>query len=876
MTRPKFGQDALSPQILMWMRRALPPAFLLLVGVFSARELAQLDLRELRASVQAVPAVTLIALQGLGLLATLGMVLYDGAMCRWLGIALPLRRLLRYSWVASTFNNLVGVSGLTGSGIRYLLLTREGVAPAMAATYSGIIMLSTSTGLATLTWALLLTGRETLQALPLPAGVAYLVLALMAIYLPVYIFLLGPGAAHRRLLKGLVPLSGARRLGLVAISVLDYALAMFTAWSCLWATGVLVSPIVFAAAFVLAAALGTLSMIPGALGVFDGILLLSLSSQGLPAASVLAGIVLYRLVYYLVPWIIGIYLGVGLLVAPDNAWLAGLARRWEESPLLGMLRVPLRLLFSLGVRVLSGLTLLAGVALLLSATFPTLAERAALLRAYVPLPAVEGSHVLSVMSGVLLIGLSRGIASQVATAYRLAMGLLIAGAVLSLLKGINVEIALFLLVVAGLLRLRKPDFYRIAYPLLSPRTVYWLLALLAAVAVYATLGALLHGRTTLDQTLLDHAGQDLATPRFLHSLLGALVATLAFLGWTLFRMPGPPLHLPSQAELDEARTFVERWGGNAFSHVLLMGDKYLFYCAGRRALIQLGVIRDRLVALGDPLGDPRAVEDAITAFRDFADRYDRVPVFHEVSDRYLHYYHDHGFSLFKLGEQARVPVAGFTLEGKRGQGLRHSMNRARRAGLRFEVLEHPLDEATWDTLKRISDAWLAHRATAEKGFSLGRFDRTYLSRSPIVVVKQGERIVAFANLVPGYGGKEQLTIDLMRHVSDMPYGTMDFLFVCLIELAQAQGYRYFSLGMAPLSGVGATRYARAGERLARLVYEYGDRFYNYKGLRSFKEKFYPEWRSAYLAYPLLTPVAPLLIDIAALISGGYRRILFKR
>ena len=116
----------------------------------------------------------------------------------------------------------------------------------------------------------------------------------------------------------------------------------------------------------------------------------------------------------------------------------------------------------------------------------------------------------------------------------------------------------------------------------------------------------------------------------------------------------------------------------------------------------------------------------------------------------------------------------------------------------------------------------------------------------------------------------------MRHVSDMPYGTMDFLFVSLIELARAQGYRYFSLGMAPLSGVGATRYARAGERLARLVYEYGDRFYNYKGLRSFKEKFHPEWRSAYLAYPLLTPVAPLLIDIAALISGGYRRILFKR
>ena len=87
-------------------------------------------------------------------------------------------------------------------------------------------------------------------------------------------------------------------------------------------------------------------------------------------------------------------------------------------------------------------------------------------------------------------------------------------------------------------------------------------------------------------------------------------------------MPGPPLRLPTSAELEEARAFVETWGGHAFTHVMFMGDKYLFYAAGRRALI------------------------------DFADRYDRVPVFHEVTDRYLHRYHDHGFSLFKLGEQA--------------------------------------------------------------------------------------------------------------------------------------------------------------------------------------------------------------------------------
>jgi phosphatidylglycerol lysyltransferase len=335
-------------------------------------------------------------------------------------------------------------------------------------------MLSTSTGLASLAWTVLFAGGERLARLPVPAWMVYLALALTAAYLPLYLLLLGSGLVHRRLLKGIPPLRLGRRLLLIGISLLDYGLGALSAWTCLWAAGALASPMTFMVAFVLAAALGTFSLLPGGLGVFDGVLWLALSSQGLPSAPVLAGIMLYRLVYYLVPWVIGIYLGTGVLVTADNAWLAGLARRWEESALLAVLRIPLHLLSALGVRVLSALTFIAGAALLLSAVFPTLAERAALLETYAPLAAIEGSHLLSVVTGVLLIGLSRGIASQVRSAYRLAMGLLLAGVLFSLLRGIHVEVALFLLLVTGLLRLRKQDFYRVAYPLRSLRNLYWL------------------------------------------------------------------------------------------------------------------------------------------------------------------------------------------------------------------------------------------------------------------------------------------------------------------------------------------------------------------------------------------------------------------
>ena len=335
------------------------------------------------------------------------------------------------------------------------------------------------------------------------------------------------------------------------------------------------------------------------------------------------------------------------------------------------------------------------------------------------------------------------------------------------------------------------------------------------------------------------------------------------------------LVLPDRQALDEARRLLQTYGGHCFSHMVFMGDKYLFHSKDRRAMIMFGRIRDRLVALGDPMGAEDAFSRAIAEFRDFADRHDLAPIFYEVDEDHVHHYHDNGFSLFKVGEMAYVPVAEFTLSGKRGEALRNSINRARREGLEFALAQAPFDETLWSELNAVSDDWLAALGTAEKGFSLGRFEREYLSEAGIALVRKHGTLVAFASLMPDYAARVELSIDLMRQASDSPPGTMDFLFVQLIEYARAQGYKYFNLGMAPLSGVGGTRFARSKEKVARVAYEYGNRFYKYKGLRSFKEKFNPEWRSRYIAYPVFTSLPGLLVDIAALIAGGYRRILFK-
>ena len=88
----------------------------------------------------------------------------------------------------------------------------------------------------------------------------------------------------------------------------------------------------------------------------------------------------------------------------------------------------------------------------------------------------------------------------------------------------------------------------------------------------------------------------------------------------------------------------------------------------------------------------------------------------------------------------------------------------------------------------MSNDWLESQAAAEKGFSLGFFDRDYLAHFPCAVIESAGRIVAFANLWPG-GTHDELSVDLMRHRDNAPNGVMDALFANLMLWGRAEGYR---------------------------------------------------------------------------------------
>ena len=242
--------------------------------------------------------------------------------------------------------------------------------------------------------------------------------------------------------------------------------------------------------------------------------------------------------------------------------------------------------------------------------------------------------------------------------------------------------------------------------------------------------------------------------------------------------------------------------------------------------------------------------------------------------RTLPIYVDMGLTLSKLGEEARVALDGFTLDGGSRKSLRQSMRRVEKEGCTFEIVARERVGSLLPELRAISEEWLAHKSVAEKGFSLGRFDEAYLRRFPVALVRRGGRIVAFANLWLAAPGTE-LSVDLMRHVEDAPNGVMEYLFVQLMLWGRDQGYHWFNLGMAPLAGMETGPHARLWNQVGGMLFRHGEHFYNFAGLRQYKEKFDPVWEPKYLASPGGLVLARVVANVSVLISGGLRRVVSR-
>ncbi|ANT67539.1 bifunctional lysylphosphatidylglycerol flippase/synthetase MprF [Aeromonas hydrophila] len=777
---------------------------------------------------------------------------YDMLAVHALGKRLPWQQVGVTSFIAYTFSNTLGFALLTGSSVRYRIYSSLGLGTGEVARI--IVFCSVTFFLGLLAWGgtALLVGQATTLLPDWPLWADQLLnvaggLALLAVL--GYLFWPKPALVWRGH-ELVLPVFRTRLLQLL-VALLDWMAAAAVLYVLLPADSV--SYPVLLSAFVLASFLGVLAHVPGGIGVFEASMSLLLAKY-LPVDKLLASLLLYRCIYYVLPFL------CALLLFTSQELLQQKARWSRLQGIMTAVREFLPALISLGA-------FAAGSLLLCSGMIPTMRGRIEMFLQVLPLHLLELSHVLGSVSGVLLILLARSLYRRHDAAFRITQLLLGLGMIFSLLKGFDWESALLLGLFLLIITPCRSLFYRKGSLLHAQFTPGWLISVGAVLLGALWLLLFSYRQVEYDHALWFHFSPHGAASRGLRAM-GSVVAVLAVVGVAQLLAPlRVSGRKPEAEELARAYALVLREGGG-HGYLAQLGDKSLLFHPGGEAFLMYGVEGNGWIVMGDPIGQPELIEELLWQFRELCDQHDASPVFYQVSARYLPLYLELGLIPFKLGEEAIVDLAAFELAGSRLRNLRQSHAKGKREGLSFEVVAPECVPALLPRLKEVSDTWLQSKQGKEKGFSVGSFEPAYLSLSPAALVRHEGQIVGFANLWVS-DNKESLSIDLMRYSLDT--GTapiMDFLFVELLLWGKAEGYASFNLGMAPMSGFNDHPLSGYWTRLGNTIFTRGSRFYNFQGLRRYKEKFSPDWEPRYLLCTSKLVLPRVLTNLISLISRG--------
>lgn len=529
------------------------------------------------------------------------------------------------------------------------------------------------------------------------------------------------------------------------------------------------------------------------------------------------------------------------------------------------------------------LTAAMGVVNVISAIMPSMHERLRQLEQYSPFAISRGGHLTSAITGFALLLLSVSLWRRKQVGWLLTLITLIISIPVHLIKGLDYEEATLAALLAGLLIYLRPHFHARSDTPSVKQGLQILIAALAFTLVYGVVGFYLLDRhfkvhfgfwSALRQTIVMFTefydpGLQPITGFGRYFADSIYVIGAVTLGYGLLMLLRPVLNHRSLTEEDRsrARDIVKAHGRTSLARYALFDDKLFFFTPGG-SLVSYVVENRVALALGDPIGSIEDVDPALSAFKQFCSRNDWLPVFYQVLPTCLHSYKNLEFDEIAIGQEAIVDLAKFTLEGSENKTLRNSYNKMLRLGYCSDVIQPPFSARMLRELSYISNDWLTGHGASELRFSLGWFDEKYLNTCPILLVRDREGFIeGFANLVTEFQANE-IAVDLMRYRQQSESGLMDFLFVSLFRWAREQGFASFNLGLSALSGVGEHSEDPMVERALKFIYQNINRFYNFRGLHSFKEKFHPVWSPRYLIYPGAADLPAVSIALLRAHLGG--------
>jgi phosphatidylglycerol lysyltransferase len=510
---------------------------------------------------------------------------------------------------------------------------------------------------------------------------------------------------------------------------------------------------------------------------------------------------------------------------------------------------------------------------------------------FFPIDVSESSRLGMYLTGFCLLAIARGLWRRKHAAWWIAVILLSLTSVLQFVRAFDYHHSVLALMIFGLLIWRRKDFLAQS----DRSSMRW--ALLIGVPIF--LGVLLYAIVGLRLLKGQVAGRN--------DLFGAILAAfeLIFLQATDTQIAITPLAanffqqvsaggmfggllvvllllrpviqdaLEPSFDRSKIRELINDFGCDPLDEFALLPDKRYFVARDGCSFFAYALWRNFAVCLAGPVGPVELWVAASKEFVEFCAVQDWEPVFYFARAELRPVLSECGLKSFKVGEDARLGVADFSLKGGKFQNLRTACNKARKEGKQlrwYQPGDGPIDHGLEAQLRILSDSWLHEKHSNEMGFDLGTFNLGQIRRIGVALIFNAEgKLEAFATWLPYKQGKGR-SLDLMRSQSDAK-GVMDFLIVESIDLFKTMDVEEVSLGNAPLANIeeDPKEYGRE-ERAVKFLFDNFNRYYGYKSLFEFKKKYQPEWQGRFLGF---RPNANLLLVAIALVRVHMPRGLMR-
>jgi phosphatidylglycerol lysyltransferase len=541
-------------------------------------------------------------------------------------------------------------------------------------------------------------------------------------------------------------------------------------------------------------------------------------------------------------------------------------------------------------------------------------ERLVSLRHWLPTTVIDTSRTFTLLAGALLLVTAWGLRRGKRRAFVGAIVLCAISVPVNVLKAVDVEEATAAAALMLLLALNS-DAFRVRSRTWSLRDVnaraLWTIVALVAYSLagcwwlewrYGPDASLAHAAAETLHRLFGFGEPALVLARdlpiahrrivewYLRSL--PVIGVTALTGFAVASLRPVVHRRQHRLDVTQVETLWREHGTSTVSAFALDEANDYFFSPTRRSVVAYRFESGVALGIGDPIGPVEERLPLLASFADDCQRNDWPFGLFQAQPEWLPLYEQLGWRAIHIGEDAILWTERFGLEGSAMGDVRRSVRRLTAAG--FEALEFDPRSAAFDPardpyglypqMEELSRGWLRAHVGGEKGFCMGRFTAARLNSDWLVVAWNPvtRRVEGFVTWVriPARGG---WALDLMRRHPQATPGVMEFLIARSVEMGRERGDALFSLSLSALASVaeGAPDASRRGPsteagRAREFLIAHLSRFYDFKGLFRWKQKFSPVFEDRFLVCGRAMDLPRVVLALVRAQSPGGLRGYFAR